>query len=116
MPGFAGVADNWFSTLSDAGSFVENPVIARIIDGFDLDAVHSRRVRSSARPIDQQFDRERFALHERFDRAVMAVSDPAGNLQLDGALAHRLTEEDALDQAVDAQAAGDFQDLRDYRD
>ena len=88
--------------FSEGGLLVEDRVLAFVFRRLDLDLVYFRGIRSALRPVDQCVDFESSPLDHGLNGAVAAISHPAGYLQLIGALAHRLAEEDALDVTEDA--------------
>ena len=74
-----------------------------------FDLFHLCRIRPALRPFDQAAHLERISLCNGLDGSICAVPHPASYLELLCTKPHRLAEEDALDAAGDAKAAGDFQ-------
>jgi hypothetical protein len=73
----------------------------------DLDAVDLRAAWSLVRKPDESVDRLLATFEHGLDCAVPSIRDPAGHPVLLGETTRRVAKEDALDAAVDDNAAAD---------
>ena len=80
-----------------------------VLHGLDIDLIYLRSIGPAISPFNQALDIERIALRNGLDGSIRAIAHPAGYLELLRAQSHRFAEEDTLDAAGDAKAAGDFQ-------